>query len=651
MSDCSPSNQRDRRRQLYDLYLKHMRSAVGEDCSWHGFGQEQGTREKLWHCFALLSGGSDEVVLANRILEALPLERCHFSPMSSMQLLLKYEHLLSQPVISKLDAYVKASLPRLSEDRIHYTMYNDNFAAMAAFTLLTAGERFGDASSFNAGVEKLRGLQEVLTRNGTIMEYCSPTYIATDMHPLAEIVNHVQDSEVRDLALKCEERMWAELATHYHAPSAHLAGPYSRAYMIDTVGHPHQVCFVLYLVFGDVVFINPVADLFPPHENQVIHHGLDTLIWPSMVWHTSGDYHCPDYLAEILLNKPLPFTVVTKSECLPSRIEGYRTDPETGQQHFVPNLLEFGGFSGPNTTYMTEDYALGTAYSQFHDGGLSESFYVVYRKRRPARELMDTGVVFAKYIINDRLPDRDNYYSVYGKATKEAFRDEGRKFGMQHGSCSMMVYKPKQFEAHSVSSMKLSVMFPCHFGWTPQVVLGDEHRTKVSLEPVSGTRELLASCKDPCPVFVQDGPVYMAFKPLALTDRGREAAVKIERLGNYLALSFYNYEGPRKSFEVEDMLLTSSGFIAHLGTVDEWETFDAFIADASLGELSDYTTTQQGSVTRWVRYKHGSLDMHFAYSPLSEGIMVDTIGGRPRPRPIFEATGLDVSRLPFLESR
>lgn len=680
MSDHSPSKQHERRRQVYGLYLQHMRSAVGEDCSWHGFGREQGFREKMWHCFALLSGGSDDVCLANRILEALPLDRCHFSPMSSMQLLLKHERLLTERVISKLETYVKASLPRLAQDRIHYTMYNDNFAGMAAFTLLTAGERFGDTDAFEAGLEKLRGLQEVFTRNGTIMEYCSPTYIVTDLHPLAEMVNHVQDPAVRDLALKCEERMWAELATHYHAPSALLAGPYSRAYMVDTVGHPHQVCYVLYFVFGDAVFINPVADLFPPHDNQVIHHGLDTLMWPSLIWHLSGDYHCPDYLADILLNKPFPFTVVTKSECLPSRIEGYRTDPETGHRVFVPNILEFGGFSGPNTTYMTEDYALGTAYSQFHDGGLSESFYVVYRKKRPATNLTETGVVFARYIINDRIPDQDNDYSVYGKATKEAFRDEGRKFGMQHESCSMMVYKPKQFEAHSVSSMKLSIMFPCHFGWTQEVVLGDENRTKVSLKPVSGTqevlarevptrealarealarevparevpaREVLAGCKEPCPVFVKDGPLYMAFKPLTLTDRGREAAVKIERLGNYLALSFYNYEGPRRSFEVEEMLLTSSGFIAHLGTVDEYESFDAFIADASRGTISDCMTKSEGAVTRWVRYKRDSLDMHFAYSPLSEGIMIDTIGGKPRPRPIFAATGLDTRRLPFLES-
>lgn len=664
MSDRSPSKQHDRRRQVYDLYLQHMRSAVGADCSWHGFGREQSFREKMWHCFALLSGGSEDVSLANSILEALPLDRCHFSPMSSMQLLLKHESLLTDRVVAKLETYVKASLPRLAQDRIHYTMYNDNFAGMAAFTLLTAGERFGDTDAFEAGFEKLRGLQDVLTRNGTIMEYCSPTYIVTDLHPLAEIVNHIQNPAVKDLALKCEERMWAEIATHYHAPSALLAGPYSRAYMVDTVGHPHQVCYVLYLVFGDAVFINPVADLFPPHPNQVIHHGLDTLMWPSLIWHLSGDYHCPDFLAEILLNKRFPFTVVTKSECLPSRIQGYRTDPETGEQVFVHNILEFGGFSGPNTTYMTEDYALGTAYSQFHDGGLSESFYVVYRKRRPARSLTETGVVFARYIINDRIPDQDNHYSVYGKATKEAFRDEGRKFGMQHESCSVMVYKPKQFEAHSVSSMKLSIMFPCHFGWTQEVVLGDEHRTRVSLEPVSGTGEViareapvretlatkvLASCKEPCPVYVKDGPVYMAFKPLTLTDRGREAAVKIERLGNYLALSFYNYEGPHRPFEVEEMLLTSSGFIAHLGTVDEWDSFDAFIADASLGTISDCMTTSEGAVTRWVRYRHGSLDMHFAYSPLSEGIMIDTIGGKPRPRPIFEATGLDSRRLPFLE--
>lgn len=667
VSSYDKASQAARRKQVLDLYLAEMREAVGPNGEWRRSGQEQGVREKLWHCLALLRGGSDDIALANQIIASLPIPRCHFSPMTSMQLLLRHEQDLTAEVVSKLEAYVKESLPFFSRDVLRYTMYNDNFAGMAMFTLLTAGERFGDRQVFELGVEKLKGLQEVFMRNGTIMEYGSPTYTVVDLHAIAEVVNHVQDTQVRALAAKCEERMWAEIVTHYHAPSAMPAGPYSRAYTVDMVGHPHQLHYVMYHVFGDAVFINPVANLFMPRENQVIHVGLDTLMWPNLVWLICGDYHCPDYLAELAFNKPNPFTVITRSECLPSRIEGYRTDPQTGERQFVSNILEFAGFSGPNTTYMTDDYALGTAYSQFHDGGLTESFYVVYRKKRPATDLADTGVVFARYIINDKVPEQTNQYAVYGEMGPHIFRDEGRKFGMQHGSCSLMVYKPKQFEAAAVSSMKLSVVLPCHFGFTPEIMINgkwyqgsrsaSETEASAKASDLTGgssdsTKQplrVLATSDRPCPVYVKDGPVYIAFKPLTLTDHGTVAPVKVEQRGHYLYLSFYNYEGPSRSFEVEEMLLTSSGFIAHIGSSDDWDGFDSFVKYAEEGALSDRVSKQEGSVTRWIRYTRRDLDMHFAYSPLSEGIMIETINGRPRPTPIFQASGLDSRRLPFLE--
>lgn len=635
----SLENQKKRRKKIYNLYLNEMFSAIDDNADWHGEGQSQGVREMLWHCLALLDGGQQEVERANNIIESLTLTGCHFSPMTSMQIMLKYGDKLRENVKFKLQDYVKGSLERLASDRIHYTMYNDNFAAMAIFTLLTAGEMFKDKEAFTTGLEKLKGLEAHFSRNGTITEYGSPTYTAVDTHPLAEMVNYVQDKEVKELARQCEERMWAEIVTHYHAPSGHLAGPYSRAYSVDLVGHTHLFHGLAYLVFGENVFVNPVKDLFPAaRENQVIHVGLDSLMWPNIIWLVSSDYHCPDYLAEIFLNKKYPYSVITKSEGLPSLIEGTRKDPKTGEEKEYRNSLEFGGYNGPNTTYMTEDFALGTAYSQFHDGGLTESFYVTYRKTKQARDLTDTGVVFSRYIINDKKPEQEQYYNVYGMASKEGFRDEGRKFGLQYRDCSMMVYKPKQFEAHHMSSMKLSIMFPCHFDRIDEIYLGKER-----LQDFRGESEKAVT------VFVKDGPVYMAFKPLALTNHGCQVAVRIEQVENYIMVSFYNYEGIGRSFDIKDVLLTSSGFITHIKSADEFNNFEEFIDYASHGTVSDKITRQEGAYTRWVEYNRDDFNLHFAYSPLSEGILIETINGHPRPNPIFQATGLDSSKLPFVE--
>ncbi|NSW89772.1 MAG: hypothetical protein HPY74_03650 [Firmicutes bacterium] len=618
--------QKSRRKQIYELYRKYMFDKIDDELNWHGKEREPGFREIMWHCLPLLDGDEHAITRANRIIEAVPLQVCHFTPMTSLQILLKYKDRLTKKAVEKLEGYVKNSLPGAASDKIHFTMYNDNFASMNTFTLLAAGEMFGDEEAFKTGMQKLNQLKEVLMRCGTIMEYGSPTYTPISTHALAEIVNYIEDHEAKNLARQCEERMWAEIATHYHAPTAHLAGPYSRAYMVDSVGHPHNLTALLYLVFGEKIFINPVTNMFPPHKQQVIHCGLETLMWPNLAWLCSGDCHCPDYLADILLNKAFPYNVITTSECLPS--------PE---YIYEDCKIEYPAYSGPNTTYMTEDFAIGTAYSQFHDGAASESFYTVYRKKVPASHLEDIGVVFSRYIINEKIPGVENVYNgrVHGV---ESFRDEGRKFGLQYKDCAMVVYKPKHFEANNISSMKLSIIMPCHFNTIEEIWLGTDKLSSLEGESIK-----------PCTIFVKDGPVYMAFKPLELTNHGRRATVKVEKVKNFIMISFYNYEGPAKSFDPKDIILTSAGFIAHIKSSSEFKDINRFVSFVEDSTLKDKITSQMGAYTRWVRYTRKDLDLHFAYSPISEGIMIATINGCPRPKSIFEATGLDSRVLPFLQ--
>lgn len=637
MSNENMRLQSERRSQLFSLYRDFMDKCIDDNGKWHGKDKEMGVREKIWHCMALLEGDERQVEKANRILMDIIFEKCQFAPMNCMQILLKYAKLLKNCVVDKLENYVKASLKLMMDERIRFTMFNDNFASMATFTLLSAGERFGNREAFDAGTQRLNQLKERYMRCGVLMEYCSTTYLPITITCMAEIVNYIKDEEIREIARKCEERAWAEAACYYHAPSGHLAGPYSRAYTIDTLGHPGSIQCLFYMMFGDVIIINPVKDMFPHRPGLVVHHSLERLMWPCVVWVCSGLCHCPDYLKKILLDKPFPYTVLSRAEGLPHLTDGTRIDPDTKETVPVPNNLEYQAYSGPLSTYMTENYAMGTAFSQYHDGGLSDSFHIAYRKKIPAADITDTSVVFCRYIINDKKPETMNYYSVYGDSDGNvAFRDEARKFGIQHRNYSMMVYKPKQFESHRITSMKLSILFPCHFGKVEEIWLGNR-----KLDGFSG------ESTEPVTVYVKDGPVYMAFTPLKLTDHGREAAVKVEQEGNYIMVSFYNYEGRARSFEHKELFLTSSGFIAHICDANEMKDFVAFQKHYGNYSLTD-NTTFQGGYTRWVRYKRDDIDLHFAYSPVSEGIMIATINGKPRPEPVFSATAVEEGELPLL---
>lgn len=639
MANFNIHQQAERRNRIFSLYRDFLGQCIGDNGKWYGNESEMGVREKIWHCLALLEGNEQQIKKANRILSDIILEKCEFAPMNCMQVLLKHEKKLEKSVITKLENYVRISLKVMAGDNIHYTMFNDNFASMAVFTLLTAGERFNDRPAFRAGAEKLNQLKERYMRCGVLMEYCSTTYLSITITCMAEIVNEIKDEEIRGIALQCEERAWAEAACYYHPPSGHLAGPYSRAYTVDTLGHITPLHCLLYMMFGEEIIINPVIDLFPHRPGLVVHHGLERLMWPGVIWSCSGLCHCPDYLQEVLLHKPYPYTVLARAEGLPCLTDGYYSDAISGVKAPFNNTLEYQAYSGPLSTYMTENYAMGTAFSQYHDGGLSESFHAVYRKKVPAADITETGVVFSRYIINDKKPETNNHYSVYGDSDGMiGFRDEARKFGIQHKNYSMMVYKPKQFESHRITSMKLSILFPCHFRDVDEIWLGER-----KLQHFRG------ECREPVPVYVKDGPVYMAFIPLELTNHGRKAAVRVEREGNYIMISFYNYEGAARSFEANDLFLTTSGFIAHLRDADEMESFERFMKCSSEYNLTDITTQQQGGYTRWVRFKNNETDIHFAHSPVSEGIMIAAINGKPRPEPVFSATAIAPGKLPFLD--
>jgi hypothetical protein len=641
MNSWHPSRQAARRARFYELYLRRMRAVVGPDGSWHGTDREMGFREKAWHCLALLGGGAaGDAALANGILRTLEPKPCHFTPMTFLQLLERHGGRLDADVRARLEAYVRAALPKAADPRIHVTMYNDNFAALATFTLIVGGARFADAAALAAGREKLGGFVELFRRRGTLMEYGSPTYTPVNTHVFAELATFAPDAETRRLALGCEGRMWAEIAAHWHAPSGRLAGPYSRSYWVDSVGHPHLLAGLAWLVLGDGIIVNPVADLFPPREGTVIHVGLETLMYPNLAWLAGGDCHPPAGLARLALGKRFPAEVSCTSESLPSRISGARTWTD-GRREPYEHPWEYPGFAGPNTAYLAEDFALAAGYGEYHDGPFTETFHVTWRRRRPARGLADTGVAISRMVFNGKRPEQANHYSVVdGTSGPEGFRDEGRKWGIQEGSCGLYLYRPKVFACHEVTSLCLAVLLPSHFGEVDEVWLGDRR--------LAGREAAGAESAAPCDVVVRDGPVYLGFRPLALTDLGRRAAVRIERWGAYLALCFYHYEGPARAFTEREMMLTASGFVAHAGSDRGFPRAADFRAHVAAGTVEDRTEESEGAFTRWVRYRHPAVDLGLAISPVSEGIVAATVGGRPRPEPVFAATGIDARRLPFL---
>lgn len=188
--------------------------------------------------------------------------------------------------------------------------------------------------------------------------------------------------------------------------------------------------------------------------------------------------------------------------------------------------------------------------------------------------------------------------------------------------------------------MKLSIYFNMHYSQVEEVWLGDRK--------VYGFK---GESEQPATVFVKDGPVVMAFRPLALTDLGRTCAVRVCIKGRFLEISFYNYEGEARAFEPKELMLALTGFAVHVKQEREFTDLRTFMDEVHAAELSDRLSSQLNGHTRWIQYHTKESNLEFAYSPRSEGILYATVNGRPRPAPCFEATGLDEKRLPFLDGK
>lgn len=567
---------------------------------------------------------------ANDIIRNSPFHHCEFMPMLLTEMLVRYNDKFDADTRKIAEDYIKSELDHAANPRVHPSMYNDNFGNMAIYTLIVAGGLLNLPEYVEIGKQKLDQVCDLFRRCGAIMEYGSPVYTPLDLVVFAEMANHFTDPELREKALKCEERMWVEVVTHYHAPTGLLAGPYSRAYSADTIGHPNIINALFWRIFGEKAFLNAMNYAFEQIENEVVHISVNALMLPNDAWIIGIPYHFPRWLEKVALEKVFPYHAEFAVECIPADALAYNPEDEP--------YCAFGGHRSTNTTYMTPEYSLGTAMQQYHSGSGSESFYVTYKNCEVAKKLEDVGVIYSKYIFNDKQPQQENVYAYYGKSGKEGFRDEGRKFGIQYENTSLMVYKPLHLERKHVQSAKLTIFIPAYFYDGFEISAGGR---KVKTLPYSSV--------EPVTVCVKAYKSMFAFKPLVLTDFGREAAVKIEKKSSHIQISFYNYEGPEREFGDLELIYAQNGFVCTAATTEEYPDFAEFAKFADKGKISDVMEQSAKMYTRRVKYQNDGVELYFIYNPLVEGIVTATANKKPFGRHILKADMLDYKKIPLLE--
>ena len=110
--------------------------------------------------------------------------------------------------------------------RLSYT----NIAIMGAYVTIMTGKLLGDAEILAYGKNRLRKFVEFTRNYGGFPEYNSPAYYLVGLMDLGRMLRDFPDEEDRDLARETHDRIWEEIAMHWHGPSGQWAGPHSRSY-------------------------------------------------------------------------------------------------------------------------------------------------------------------------------------------------------------------------------------------------------------------------------------------------------------------------------------------------------------------------------------------------------------------------------------
>jgi hypothetical protein len=630
--------QATRRHSIFRKLLEYTLPYFNAEGRWVGDDQAPDLRERLWYALCYFATGEPmAAIMANRIISATEFRACHFSPMAALQLLTAYGDRMEPAAHSILEGYARDRIDHFMEDDLDFRGANDNFATMGAYTLIVGGDLYSRSDCTLKGIARLEQFRALFTRRGFASEFNSPTYTPFQLLCMAEIAEWAKDDSVRQLALQLEERLWADIWSHYHPATFQTAGPYSRAYEVDSTAHTHQSRFVLYALIGDRLAINPMNTLFATSRGkagELLHHNLP-FMQISTGWLLHTTYHCPDSLVEHGLGKTYPYRVQGTYEYSSS------TDhPQPPEPNESDDIVDIPAGYGVASTYMTEDYALGVLSREFRTGVFTDSFHLLYRRTYEVMEQKDVAVVYANYIVNDKKPGQMNdYVELNWRNWYSSVLDEGRKIGMHHDRTAMLLYKPKLFYHHHVSSLKLSLLFPSRYGTVEEIWLGDR-----KLEHLEG------ESREPCPVFVKDRQVYMAFFPLIFTNHGYVSAVKSEIVQDYLTVSFYNYEGPPRDFAKRGLLLTGNGFIAEVRSeaeVGDFETFRRMFAQARTQEKWAYGN--KITHMRYTQYERPGLQMECVWNPISEGIKYASINGRIPQEHSLSMSGFPADSLPFMK--
>jgi hypothetical protein len=594
-------------------------------------------RDTVWYALGLLlDPNAERRALGNGLLAKLQSEDATHTPATMIAIERGAPELLSPEAHQNLLANIRRSLEPALDVEWHDGNVNHPLAAYC--TLICGGELCKEEWAVEAGVAKLKRFRQVIgnrrhryRRQAEMSEYNSLTYTALNLWFLACIAEYAIRYDARSLALFLEERLWVDVAMHFHAPSGQFAGPHSRSYQDDSDGGFSALHCTMLAAFDDDLFLEPDLAAQYDHPSNLVENSLIAIL----------PFHVPDAARELAWKKPLPYLVQKTTYGESYHENSFRWIPPEGAKDAREQRASYligkpatmasglearldrapfafddevypGGWSDL-TTFMTGEYALGTAALPYVNAGHADAFIARWRRSETVTSLKDFRSLSVRGVYNDPVVGQRNYCHVAGKEIDASFLyEEGRTGIYQHRNKAIVCYTPKRSGHLGVTGFRIDLMLTEH-ARLDEFAVGGKKVDDLELRASADAR-----------IFFRDYKTYGAIIPLPVVPSAGEGAMRVWRANNHLIISLYSYLGDVRDFSREEIGKWRTGFAVEFATVEEFSSFDTFVSHASKSNVDEMV--EEGGI-RAVTYVSGHDVMKFRYDPLREAILSRTWNG------------------------
>ncbi len=559
-------------------------------------------RDTCWYAISLLFDDAEpRREEGRRLLTSITSEDATHTPATMLAILHRIPELLSQETRTHLETEIRDKIEEAAD--CLWADGNVNHPLAAYATLILGGEYFAKPWALRLGLRRLVLFRQRIgeqrsryRRQAEMSEYNSPTYTALTLWWLALLAEHALTGDAQHLARFLEERLWVDIAMHFHAPSQQFAGPHSRSYMEDSTGGYSALHCTMLAAMDDPLFLAPDLPLRNNHPSALIQNSLAAIL----------PYHVPDLARRLFWQKPLPYAFRKTTYG-----ERYHENSRRDGRFAFDDEVYHGGWA-ELTTYLTEEYALGSASLPYVNAGHADSVMLRIRRNNRTADVNDFRSMFTRGVYNGARIGQKNFCHVTQSEIDESYLyEEGRSATYQRDNRIIVCYAPKRAGHLGVTSFRLDVVFTYPAPFDALLVNGEE----VARFPYR--------CPPGARVCFRDFRTF-GLVTLAPPVPAPPEPVLLWRNGDFLLLSLFNYEGPSSGFSRNEINGWRTAFAMELRDSGEM-TWEQFLLYAETARLSEEV---RGNV-RALSYVAGEDVMDLSYDPYREEILSRLWNGNP----------------------